>query len=358
MTPLRGLFRRLKGETTSVLDAPATTDRTERDTRGQRNPRTQRDIAPASGGGPVLTDDEPGQKRRRGRRGGRNRRRPGDDTQNTTQDTTQPAGQRDRAPEGDRRNGNGGSRDAGTASEPRGQRSQGGRSEGGRSEGGRSPEGRGSRSSNGSAQRSQGGQRDRYQWGRKVEPGEADERSRRANSRRRDVRGRSLDAPLPEDIAFRPGQDGGDSSILPNRRRRPGGLHDTARVLVGGARTVGAWVKRDERHGEEPPLPHVPSTNQPAEIPADDLAVADAAAAPTAPSTTPDVQDEVDEAGTAKRRRRGRRGGRGRRRPTPDADGMTATDAAPLDAAPAAEEPDDIDEEIEAELDLDLGDEI
>ncbi|MDA1010029.1 MAG: DEAD/DEAH box helicase [Chloroflexi bacterium] len=225
------------------------------------------------------------------------------------------------------------------------------------------------------------GKRDSYQWGRRAEPGEADQRSRQANRRRRDVRSRNLDQPLPEDVAFRPGGEGGDTSILPNRRRRPVGFHDTARTLMGGARTAGTWVKRDERHGADAPADDEgePTTPEPRDE-APRASRAPAPAAPSAPSVTRDTDhddagtlgrasavadDEDDESASADsadapgsdadavsgadaerpRRRRGRRGGRGRRRA--DGDAPEATD----DADPTA-----VDDDEDAADDLDDSD--
>jgi ATP-dependent RNA helicase DeaD len=100
----------------------------------------------------------------------------------------------------------------------------------------------------------------------------------------------TLDAPLPEDIAFRPAAEGGDASILPVRRRPPPNARRPGRVLYGG---IKEYVSRD---GSVVPPP--------------------SAAAPevTLPPLTSDHADAVESADPAKRRRRGRRGGRGRRR--------------------------------------------
>ena len=143
------------------------------------------------------------------------------------------------------------------------------------------------------------------------------------------MRSQGLDQPLPEDVAFRPGDAGGDLSILPTRRRRPVGFHDTARTLVGGARTIGTWVKRDDRHGIE----HIgdeeledgarksasadlrrqdaPPARRPLRTDDDEDAISD---------TSSDRGDGIDGSDSddpeRPRRRRGRRGGRGRRRPT------------------------------------------
>jgi ribonuclease E len=109
--------------------------------------------------------------------------------------------------------------------------------------------------------------------------------------RRRAVR-RSLDQPLPEDIAFRPPAEGGDRSILPSRRRPPPGLKATKRVLLAGSR----FVPRAFRGGEDAEDEHE-----------------DEIAADLAPASPPANEATADGA-RARRRRRGRRGGRGRRR--------------------------------------------
>jgi len=210
-----------------------------------------------------------------------------------------------------------------------------------------------------------------YRWGRRVDTGEADERSRQANRRRRDVRTRYLDAPLPEDVAFRPGDAGGDSSILPNRRRRPGGLHDTARILVGGARTFGSgWVKRDDGSALPPP----PLT--PTAAPAPSQAAPEDEAQPATLAGTPGTEDQdgTTDTDAPRKRRRGRRGGRNRRRPgtteglgTDEAtsdDSEDSEDDAPEDLddadvfsdAPVADDDDESDEAGEQDADDDRDD--
>ncbi len=337
MTPLRGLFKRLKGETTPTLDAPTPQGGVR---RGSRPSVAQ----PASGGGPILTEDEP-RKRRRGRRGGRNRRRDGDGPQTGTPEAPRSERDSDRDP----RSGSRRSETPSTSSTTSRSASSGSGGRNGRSARSNSNGRTGNdRSGGDSSGRASG---DRYRWGRRVDSGEADERSQRANRRRRDVRVRNLDAPLPEDIAFRPGQEGGDSSILPSRRRRPGGLHDTARVLVGGARTLGAWVKRDERHGEEPPHPPPPSDRDEdrplrASRPDAPRALRDEDAAAVAePRTRETAEDEASPEGEEqrKRRRRGRRGGRGRRRPGTEGATLETQDSVDVDDDDARDEADDTD---------------
>ncbi|MDA0815165.1 MAG: DEAD/DEAH box helicase [Chloroflexi bacterium] len=320
MTPLRGILRRLTGQPaiTSTNNGAAPPPDAPNASRARRNA-----ASPATGGGPILTDTDGQTKRRRGRRGGRNRRR----GETTSTDSTTGGGEtpRNRSDE---------------ATPQRQAQQSGNRAEAPSEDKGRSNRGE-------------------YQWGRRVEANEADQRSRQANRRRRDVRSRNLDQPLPEDVAFRPGEEGGDTSILPSRRKRPVGFHDTARTLVGGARTVGTWVKRDYRHGSETPGeddvdvatvdPHEEAADAIAVRARRDLATAEADEASGQPSIeertpTDDSQQDEDDSDRP-RRRRGRRGGRGRQQPdpeTPSGDASTA-DTQEHDAPPP--EPEDEAEE-------------
>ena len=337
MTPLRGILRRLKGDQPKTQTSPAD----EPQTAASRNRRNA--ASPATGGGPILTDEST--KRRRGRRGGRGRNR----GEGGTASAANSAGSSEAAKSPSGQSSNGKSAD-GEPSSSRGRtttRARGtARTEDGDKNGSRSRSNGRSRgsssSSNGSSSGRAGSSRDRYEWGRKVDSDEADQRSQQANRRRRGVRRADLDAPLPEDVAFRPGEAGGDSSILPNRRRRPVGFHDTARTLVGGARSIGTWVKRDDRHGND----HDPSDEfevadvDPREEKADrnvERAARQLVVAPKidpeADLTTADSDDDGDTADAdedgereSKPRRRGRRGGRGRRRTSPEADGVAAAD--------------------------------
>jgi ATP-dependent RNA helicase DeaD len=107
----------------------------------------------------------------------------------------------------------------------------------------------------------------------------------------------SLEAPLPEDVAFRPAAEGGDASIAPPRRRPSGPRID--RVLYAG-------IKQ-----------YVPRVGSAADLPA--------------PPELTEVEASSDEPhegeGEHKPRRRGRRGGRGRRRTdTTDASGLAEAD--------------------------------
>ena len=155
-------------------------------------------------------------------------------------------------------------------------------------------------------------------------------RRRNEGSRRRDRRGRraNLDAPLPEDVAFRPAAEGGDSSILPGRRRPPPGARTTPRVLVTGKRNLPVF---DDVDGDDPP----PEPEEAQE------AIAEPAVDETA----------GDEAGaSAGRRRRGRRGGRGRRRGGEAA----AEDAGPSTNGSAASATAETPREAEDDADLEL----
>ena len=94
----------------------------------------------------------------------------------------------------------------------------------------------------------------------------------------------SLEAPLPEDVAFRPATEGGDASIAPPRRRPS--AQRTDRVLHAG---IKQYVPRVATSIEIAPPPSLTET----EVLSDESAEG----------------EEVH-----KRRRRGRRGGQGRRR--------------------------------------------
>jgi len=138
--------------------------------------------------------------------------------------------------------------------------------------------------------RRRGGYSDRQRDGRRDD-------GRRDDGQRRWTRPRpeALDAPLPEDVAFRPAAEGGDPSILPTHRRPPPGARRPGRVFYAG--TSAQYVTRDD-------LGTVPTDeDQPLEHVDDDL------------DGEPVATEAGDESAEApKRRRRGRRGGRGRRR--------------------------------------------
>ncbi|MGE3961261.1 MAG: DEAD/DEAH box helicase [Dehalococcoidia bacterium] len=318
MTPLRGILRLLKGDQKNPSPASPSDEPASAASRNRRNA-----ASPATGGGPIITD-EPA-KRRRGRRGGRGRNR-GEDGP-SAEGAREAAPSRSETPSSNGRtrtntsNGASATADRNPADRKPGDRKTTSRGGDARS-GSRSRNGG---SSNRSSEKSDGrATRESYNWGRRVDSDEADQRSRQANRRRRGARRADLDAPLPEDVAFRPGVEGGDSSILPTRRRKPVGFHDTARTLVGGARSIGTWVKRDVRHGNEPEHDDVETNTADPGEEAADRNVARAArelVVPPKAEPTRTGGDERDDGETADpeerpRRRRGRRGGRGRRRPT------------------------------------------
>ena len=180
--------------------------------------------------------------------------------------------------------------------------------------------------------RAQDGNRDRYRGGR-------DGGTRRRNDRNdgRDRRRANLDAPLPEDVAFRPTSEGGDGSILPGRRRPPPGARSTRRVLVTGKRNLPVF------HDDDPDDDATPEA-------ADDLRLDPIEPeAGTAAVTDGEAGDEASSAGP--RRRRGRRGGRGRNRS--DSDDSAATSA----NGSAASEPEDSDADADTAFEAeDAGD--
>lgn len=133
----------------------------------------------------------------------------------------------------------------------------------------------------------------------------------------------SLDAPLPEDIAFRPAAEGGDASIVPARRRPVGPKTD--RVLYAG---IKQYVTRSAESESESESEAVEAEAPPAPPPA--VAV--------------EVSSDVDEEATPKRRRRGRRGGRRHRH----AEGGEAGASSEAD-----DEPEDSDESDDDEDALD-----
>ena len=75
---------------------------------------------------------------------------------------------------------------------------------------------------------------------------------RRRQSQRRwgqfNPRRKTLEVPLPEDVAFRSVEDGGAGNILPSKRNRPIGLKSTERVIVGGARSLGGLPVTGDYH--------------------------------------------------------------------------------------------------------------
>ena len=75
---------------------------------------------------------------------------------------------------------------------------------------------------------------------------------RRRQSQRRwgqfNPRRKTLEVPLPEDVAFRSVEDGGAGNILPSKRNRTIGLKSTERVIVGGARSLGGLPVTGDYH--------------------------------------------------------------------------------------------------------------
>ena len=160
-----------------------------------------------------------------------------------------------------------------------------------------------------------GGQSDRRSSGSNSGRRRSDRRpDPRGTSRSARARRGSLDAPLPEDVAFRPTTDGGDGSILPGRRRPPPGARTTNRVLVTGKRNLPDFTEAADEEAE--PSKTQPSKTQPPKTqPPDSHDVRhDDSSGPTRESQTPESPAaEGDEAASSgRRRRRGRRGGRGR----------------------------------------------
>ena len=62
--------------------------------------------------------------------------------------------------------------------------------------------------------------------------------SRERRRRRRTTRRHILEAPLPEDVAFRPAERGGDPTLLPRHYGPPPGLRTTARVWLVAPRNL------------------------------------------------------------------------------------------------------------------------
>ena len=236
-----------------------------------RDPEASSSTSPA-------TEDESGQRsrRRRGRRGGRGRKRGGDSNNAQSQ----------------QQNPQHGGSITPTAETP-------------------------------TATRTRSDGRDRYRGGR--------DGARGGRNYRRERQRAYLDAPLPEDVAFRPTSEGGDGTILPGRRRPPPGARTTPRVLVTGKRNLPVFHD-DEEDAAAPPEPD------------DDLR-----------HDGPEPQDSADtEAGdeadaTSRRRRRGRRGGRGRNRggqdegtaPSDNGSAASALEDTPADEDAAIEPEDD-----------------
>ena len=71
-------------------------------------------------------------------------------------------------------------------------------------------------------------------------------------------RDRSFESPLPEDLAFRPSDEGGDSTLLPEVRHRPRRMRPTERVIESGPRTLGGWTSSNDNF----PSPSRPVTKK------------------------------------------------------------------------------------------------
>ena len=223
-----------------------------------------------------------------------------------------------------------------------------------------------------------------YTWSARPS-GDSNETEEQARQRReqasRQRRGRTpsfrpyrenLDAPLPEDIAFRSGAEGGDRSILPARRRRGTGLRDTERVLVAGARSLSGWSRPIGGSDD------LTVASLQAEAP-EGTTAAPARRSRTARETDPaivlDGDDELHDAtaddadtddaettedGAPRRRRRGRRGGRGRRRPGTPLEGELDENGEPrgdlIDTRTGGDLDDDLDEEPDDEAEDEAND--
>lgn len=356
MSPLRGLLGRLVG---GKSKDPGTEDA--RSSDGQRS-------------------------RRRGRRGGRNRNRNGDGDGNRrsggnpatqTRERTDRNGGRQQQSAASNRSSKEDTTTTSTSTTTRRRGRRGGRGRTDnrtqdqtqtetRNEDQQRPSGRG--------QGRQSAGRD-YSWGRKNgrDPASREaQQERRERAAQRSGRGRrryspsQLDAPLPEDIAFRAADEGGDRTILPARRRPPPGLRDTSRVIIGGARSLSGFVREAQppaqvravepstpRPGtEEPdtvsrpepearvrtrpaPIEDTPDVDEPEihepDVDETDLGPPEAITVDTDEADTDEA--DTDEAEERPRRRRGRRGGRGRRRSEPVAEDQQRTDEDERDGA-------------------------
>ena len=190
------------------------------------------------------------------------------------------------------------------------------------------------------ATRTQGGNRDRYRGGRDDGARRRNDRNDRDRNYRRERQRAYLDAPLPEDVAFRPTSEGGDGTILPGRRRPPPGARTTRRVLVTGKRNLPVF------HDEDPDEDAPPEA-------ADALRL-DQAEPEAGASAGTDGAAGDEEGSAGRRRRRGRRGGRGRNRGAQD-EGAARSDnggaASAHDDAKAAIEP-EVEPEDSADLEL------
>ena len=342
MTPLSGFVRRLLGGDVQAASTGTRSQSTES--------RSDRQDEPPS-------DPDGQRRRRRGRRGGRGRNKgdQNDAPQNNDRGgrtaTAEPSSERsNERRQNERRQNDDGDRSGGRSR--RGGRVRGGNNEGreGQREGNRD-DGRSGRAGgdggrndgrdgNGDNRGTEGSGtgKESYGWGGVAkdgnERGALTQRRQRAQQRRRGGGGGfrprrdSLEAPLPEDVAFRPVDSGGAGDILPNRRRRPKGFRSTERVIVGGARSLngmprtldGARAPFDvaEEGSEiaapqddlEEELEHEDELGDD-ELDDDELPVAELDSDEGSDDVEAMVDDEDDDG--AQRRRRGRRGGRRQR---------------------------------------------
>jgi superfamily II DNA/RNA helicase len=164
-----------------------------------------------------------------------------------------------------------------------------------------------------------------YAWGRSVGGDDSakqdrDDRRTATLRRRRGFRPSRdrLEQPLPEDVAFRSRDEGGDTTILPARRRKPKGLRTTERIIYAGDRFMGfAWKPLFSKNG-------TPQTETPLSALDDVEAADDAGEIDVADEVRIEVEDadrlavrelvaKPEPPATAPKRRRGSRGGRGRR---------------------------------------------
>ncbi len=76
-------------------------------------------------------------------------------------------------------------------------------------------------------------------------------------------RERNFEAPLPEDLAFRPKDAGGDSTLLPEIRHRPRRHKSTDRLIESGPRTLGGWVNPSDETSKPTHLKKYSDSNRP-----------------------------------------------------------------------------------------------
>ena len=76
-------------------------------------------------------------------------------------------------------------------------------------------------------------------------------------------RERNFEAPLPEDLAFRPKDAGGDSTLLPEIRHRPRRHKSTDRLIESGPRTLGGWINPSEENSRSKQPKKYSDSNRP-----------------------------------------------------------------------------------------------